>query len=46
MNQPVSKQYPVGHLMNPATPYRNAASTDIRATFAKIKAQQQARAKQ
>lgn len=41
-----SKEYPLGHLLNPATPYRNAASTDLRATFQRIQAQQQARAKQ
>lgn len=43
LNRAYSTQYPVGHLLNPATPYRNAASTDIRATFAKIKQQQEQR---
>lgn len=39
----ISKQYPVGHLGNPRTPYTPAANTDIRATFARaIKQQQEA----
>lgn len=36
-----TKSYPIGHLLNPQTPYTNAASTDIRETFKRIAAQQQ-----
>lgn len=39
----ISRQYPVGHLANPRTPYVPAAQTDIRATFARaLKEQQEA----
>lgn len=38
----ISKQYPVGHLGNPRTPYTPAANTDIRATFARVQQQQKA----
>jgi hypothetical protein len=37
MHKPlVSKQYPVGHILQPKTPYVNAACTDIRETFKRI----------
>lgn len=38
----VSREYPSAHLANPARRYVNAASTDIRATFARIRAEQAA----
>lgn len=35
-----SREYPVGHILNPATPYRNSASTDVAATFERIRREQ------
>ena len=33
--KPLRSSYPVGHLLNPSTPYRNSVQTDVRATWAK-----------
>jgi hypothetical protein len=33
----VSRDYPLGHLLNPATPYEPAARTDIARTFARLR---------
>lgn len=32
-----SKEWPVGHLLNPATPYVKAANTDVRVTIARAR---------
>lgn len=41
MKQLISSKYPAHHLLNPAKAYVPAAQTDIRATFARIQAEQQ-----
>jgi len=41
-----SRQWPKGHLLNPATPYRNSAQTDLRETFARLRLEQQREALQ
>lgn len=39
----VSRLYPVGHLLNPQTPYVRSEHTDIGARFARVRAQLKAR---
>jgi hypothetical protein len=41
-----SKEYPSTHLMNPAKDYVHSSRTDIRATFARIRAEQAQQVKQ
>lgn len=33
----VSRGYPLGHVLNPATPYTPAARTDVARTFARLR---------
>ena len=35
----ISTEFPKSHLANPARPYVNAASTDIRKTFERVRAE-------
>jgi hypothetical protein len=32
-----STEYPIGHILNPLTPYVSAAKTDLRQTFDRIR---------
>lgn len=38
-----SRDYPVGHLLNPATPYVPSAHTDVARTFARVRQERAAR---
>jgi hypothetical protein len=40
--KPLKSSYPVGHLLNPATKYVPSAKTDLRKTFARIRARERA----
>jgi hypothetical protein len=40
--KPLKSSYPVGHLLNPKTEYVCAAETDLKKTFARIRAREKA----
>jgi hypothetical protein len=46
MKTPQSKDLPVTHMSNPARPWVKSVDTDIRATFARIRAEQAQQVKQ